>query len=325
MSKLSLSFACGLYDRTVPLLTKQVQPEGIDLNYMTLDVNEVSWRMIHHEDFDVSEFSLGAYMIMLGRDDRRFVAIPVFPSRVFRHSAVFINKNAGIKTAADLKGKRIGVPDYTMTAAVWIRGFFQDDFHIRPTDVKWYCGGLDIPGRKQRISFNVPKDLHLEYIGDEKTLGMMLARGEIDAVIGASVPKVFDEGCETVIRLWPDYVNEEINYYKRTGYFPIMHTIIVKRQILEQYPWVAQNLFKAFAAAKELTQKNLPSLGAPKCMVPWYTYEYERAVHLMGKDFWPYGYAPNKKILEAFARFCHEQELSDQLVDVSKAFAQSTL
>lgn len=325
MSKLNLSFSCGLYDRTLSLYTRQIQPEGIDLNYMPLEPEELFWRMIQHEEFDASEFSLCAYMVLLGRNDRRFTAIPVFPSRMFRHSAVFVNKNAGIRTPADLKGKRVGVPDYTMTATVWIRGFFQDDFGLKPTDVEWLFGGMDHPGRKQRIEFDVPKDLRLRYIGDDKTLSDMLEKGEIDALIGARAPRAFDEGSPNVARLWPNYVEAEADYFKRTGLFPIMHTVVVRTKVLEKHPFVAQSLCKAFAQAKAQAQKELYSLAAPKYMVPWYIENYERAVALMGQDYWPYGLERNRKTLEAFARYCYEQGLSRELVDIGTAFAPSTL
>ena len=325
MSKLHLTLACGDYDRTRPLIMDRVRPEGIDLNYISLEPEELFWRTIQNEEFDASEFSLAAYMVLRGRNDDRFVAIPVFPSRSFRHSAVFINKNAGIKTAEDLKGKRIGVPDYTMTATVWIRGFFQHEHGVAPSDVQWFCGGMDNPGRKQRINTKLPDNVHLEDIGNERTLSDMLEKGEIDALIGARAPKCFHSGSPNVDRLWPNYVETEIEYFKRTGIFPIMHTLVIRRDILERYPWVAMSLYKAFSEAKDICQRELYTLAAPKYMMPWYIDQYEMALEQMGQDFWPYGLEANRKTLEAFAQYSYEQGLSENLVDVNTMFNLNTL
>lgn len=325
MSGLNLTLACGAYDRTKPVAEGKVIPEGIDLNYMELEPEELFWRMAQYSEFDASEFSLAAYLTLRGRDDDRFVGIPVFPSRMFRHSAVFINTEAGIEKAEDLKGKRIGVPDYTMTAPVWIRGIFQHDHGVKPTDVKWFTGGLNSPGRLQRIEVKWPKELEISHIGNEKTLSDMLEKGEIDALIGARQPKSYDEGSPKVAPLWPDYHTVEMDYFERTGIFPIMHLIVIKKEIYERHPWVAVSLFKAFSRAKAMCQEKIFTLSAPKYMVPGVEKLYKDIVAKMGLDYWSYGYEPNRKVLETFAQYIYEQSMTSTLVDPKDVFCPSTL
>ncbi len=325
MNRLKLTLACGAYDRTKPLAEGKVPPEGIDLNYVELEPEELFWRMAQYSEFDASEFSLAAYFTLRGRADDRFVGIPVFPSRMFRHSAVFINTASGIKTAEDLKGRKIGVPDYTMTAPVWIRGIFQHDHGVHPTDAKWFTGGLNSPGREQRIDVEWPEALDINPIGNEKTLSDMLDNGEIDALIGARQPKCYDEGSPNVSPLWPDYHRVEMDYYDRTGIFPIMHLIVIKKEIYEKHPWASVSLFKAFNEAKRMCQKTIFSLSAPKYMIPGVEKLYKDTVARMGEDYWPYGYLPNRKVLETFARYVHEQGMTPKIVDPKDIFCPSTL
>jgi len=325
MSGLKLNFSCGLYDRTQPLFDGRVKPEGIDLNYIPLEPEELFWRMAQYSEFDVSEFSLAAFNILHGQGDKRFIGIPVFPSRMFRHSAIFINTKSGIKKPEDLRGKRVGVPDYTMTAPVWIRGLLEHEYGVKATEMNWLIGGLNKPGRKQRVRVDWPKELKMEDIGNERTLSNMLAAGEIDALIGARQPQCFDDGVANVEPLWKNAHEAELEYYKKTKLFPIMHLIVIKRSIYEQNPWVAVSLYKAFQQAKEMVQKSIYTLAAARYMIPGVEKLYKRITEVMGEDYWSYGYNANKHVLDTFNSYAKEQFMIPNTFDTKELFCPSVL
>jgi 4,5-dihydroxyphthalate decarboxylase len=324
MGKLRITLGCGRYDRTWPMIEGRVVPEGVDLNYVVMDPEELFWRMAKHQEFDVSEFSLGAYVIMLSRGECSLVGIPVFPSRFFRHSCIYIHVGSGIGKPEDLRGKRVGVPDYTMTANVWIRGMLEHDFGVKPTAMKWFTGGLNEPGRKQRVATRPIEGLSITHLED-RVLSEMLDRGEIDALVGAREPDCYHRGSKNVARLWPNYPEIERDYYRRTGIFPIMHPIVIRRDVYEKNRWLAQSLFKAFMESKTICQRELASQSTLKCMLPWLIRELEDTVQLMGKDYWPYGLEPNRKTLETFIAYCVEQGLAESPVRVEDLFAPETL
>jgi len=324
MSRINLALACGRYDRTMPLIEGRVAPEGIGLNYLPMAPEEIFWRMEIHNEFDASEFSLGNYSILTSRGDRRFIAIPVFPSRFFRHSSIFINVRCGIQKPGDLRGKRIGTPDYTMTANVWIRGFLQHDYGIRFSDVQWFAGGLNQPGRKPRIAVKPMEGLSIRDIG-ENTLSKMLEDGEIDAVMGAREPDCYLKGSPNVSRLWPDYHVVEEDYFRRTGIFPIMHIVVIRRDIYEHHPWVAQSLYKAFVQSKELCAREMLNRTTLRYMLPWINEEIEKTVKLMGEDFWPYGLESNRRLLDSFITYASEQGLLESAIRSEDLFAKETL
>jgi 4,5-dihydroxyphthalate decarboxylase len=280
--------------------------------------------MAVHSEFDASEFSLGAMAVLLGRGDRRFVGIPVFPSRFFRHSSIFINVNSGIERPEDLKGKNVGTPDYTMTANTWIRGFLQHDYGVKPTDVNWYTGGLNEPGRKQRVETKPIKGLKV-MTSDVWTLSELLEKGEIDALIGAREPNCYREGSSNVARLFKDYKVEEIDYYRRTGIFPIMHLVVIKREVYEQNPWLAYSLYKAFAESKRICMYEMSMQSALRYMLPWMIPEREETVDIMGDDYWPYGIEANRRTLESFIKYSNEQGLVESVFAVEDLFAPETV
>ncbi len=324
MSNLKLSLACGNYDRTLALRDGRVNPEGIDLNYIPLAPPELWLRMLKYEEFDISEMSLSNYIIERCRKNPRFVAIPVFPSRVFRHSSIFVNKKASIKIPQDLKGKKVGVPEYGMTALVWLRGILQHDYGVAPSDMEWYIGGQEEVGRKEFIEIKIPENVHLHHLPEGPTLNEMLARGEIDTLWTTRQPSCFRQKNPDVDRLWPNFKEVEMEYYKRTKIFPIMHTLIIKREIYEAHPWVAQSLYKAFSQAKKLCQKAMNNVGALPYMLPWSVAEYESTVSLMGEDFWPYGLEPNRVTLETATRYSYEQGLSSRKLSIDELFTPNT-
>ncbi|MCL6633399.1 MAG: ABC transporter substrate-binding protein, partial [Alicyclobacillus herbarius] len=287
MGKLQLSFACWNYDRVAALFDGSVTVQGVDLNPLSMEVEETFWRMMRHQEFDVDELSLSSYLIARDRGFPCFTAIPVFPSRAFRHGCIFINTRAGISRPQDLRGKRIGLPEYQLTACLWIRGILQHEYGVNPTDVEWYVGGEETPGRVEKVPLTLPKDVHVHGIGPNETLNRMLDAGELDAFIGPRAPSAFLNGSPNVARLFPDYEYQERRYFERTKIFPIMHVIVIRDDVLQQYPWVAMNLYKAFIAAKQQVYDGFRQTAALKVTLPWLTAELERTESLMGRDFWP--------------------------------------
>ena len=324
MSDLHLTLACEDYDRTRRLKDGIIKPEGIELNYLVMSVEEIFWRMMKYEEFDVSELSMGAFLTAAARGRRPFIAIPVFPSRTFRHRCLFVNSGAGIDRPQDLRGKRMGVPEYSMTAAVWLRGLFQHEYSIAPEEIHWIQAGEENPGRKDRIDFEMPAGVRLDSIGD-RTLNQMIDSGEIDAMMSPRMPTCFLEGSPRVRRLFANYKQAEMDYFRKTGLFPIMHVIVIKRSLYEAAPWVAQTLYKAFCEAKDLCMRELYDTNILRVSLPWTSAEYEETRDLMTADYWPYGLEPNRMNLETLHGYLYEQGLIQQKLDLDDLFARETL
>jgi len=325
MPKLRLTLACWDYDRTRALADGRVPVDGVDLNYIPLPVEETFFRMLRFREFDAAELSLSSYSVSLLREDPAFIAIPVFPSRFFRHSCIFVSTASGIQSPAELKGKRIGVPEYQMTAPVWIRGILQDEYGLDPASVIHLTGGEEEPGREEKLKLNLPERFKLQPIGPEQTLSRMLAEGEIDALFTARAPSTFYTQPDRVRRLFPDFAAAEREYYTRTKIFPIMHVIVLRRDVYRANPWVAQSLYKAFEAAKRITYHDLSITAALKTSLPWQTAAVEEAVRLLGADWWSYGFAENRHVLDVFLRYHHEQGLSHRRLQPEELFAPETL
>jgi 4,5-dihydroxyphthalate decarboxylase len=324
--RLPITLACGLYDRTFGLRDGTVPVEGIDLNFLPMMPVETFRRQGRHGEFDASEFSLSTFMVLHARGDRRFVGIPVYPSRRFRHEHVWINTHAGIRSPADLKGKRVGVQEFVQTAALWIRGFLQDDYGVRTQDLEWHFGGYNTPDPqfKPRIELELASDVRARVIPGDQCIDAMLERGELDAVLPA-VPASFRNGSPNVARLFPDFRAVEEDYFRRTGIFPIMHIVVVKREVYEKNPWVAQALFKAFVQAKALAIRRLTTSPPLHATLPWLTDHLEATRRVMGSDYWSYGLAENRHVLEAAARHAWDQGLLAKPIDrIDDLFAPET-
>lgn len=324
MTKLSLSLACWGYDRTEALQSGVVQPDGIDLNFQRLDVEETFFRMLRNREFDVAELSLSSYCVTLGRPDPGFVAIPVFPSRFFRHSCIFISAASGIRTPADLVGRRIGVPEYQMTAPVWIRGILQDEYGVDPSSVTYVTGGEEEPGREEKLKLDLPAKFKVSPIGPTQTLTRMLADGEIDALYTARAPSTFYSNPDRVRRLFDDSVSVEQQYFQKTGIFPIMHVIAIRRDVYERNRWIAQSLYKAFNDAQRLAYEDLLVSASLKTMLPWQIAAVEDTIARMGQEWWPYGVEKNRRVLETFTRYHHEQGLSPRQLSLEELFVPET-
>ena len=324
MTRLRLTLACWEYDRTRALADGSVVPEGIDLNVLNLHVEETFFRMLRHREFDVAEMSLSSYAVSLSRDDPPFIAIPVFPSRFFRQSCIFVSAKSGIRKPGDLVGKRIATPEYQMTAPVWIRGILQDEYGVDPASVEYRTGGEEEPGRDEKIRLDLPAKFKVRRIGPTQTLSQMLADGEVDAMHTARIPSTFRSRPDAVRRLFENHVEVEQDYFRRTRIFPIMHTVVIRRDVYRANRWIAQSLTKAFAEAKRRVYENLYTTSALTTMLPWQIAQVEQVRSEMGDDWWPYGLEPNRHVLDTFLRYHHEQGLSKRRLQPEELFAPET-
>jgi 4,5-dihydroxyphthalate decarboxylase len=327
MSRLRLTFACGDYDRTRALAEGTVRADGIDLNYLRLPVEETFFRMLRHQEFDVAEMSLSSYVVSLRNDPAPFVALPVYTSRMFRHGSLYCNADAGIKGPQDLRGKRVGTPEFQLTACVWARGILADEYDVPLDSVVHVTGGQESLGRVEKAAVTPPPGVRIERAPADRTLSEMLAAGEIDAIVTPRVPSPFAAGDPRVRRVFEDVVEAEKEYFRRTNIFPIMHVVVIRRDVYERHPWVAQSLSKALNAAKQESFANLYDSSALRFMLPWMNQQLEEAKALLGPDYWSYGLedAGNRKALETFLRYHHEQGLSDRLRTVEELFAPEAL
>ena len=319
---ISITLACGAYDRTLPLADGRVRAEGAELNCILLPVEEIFFRTARNAEFDVAEMSLSSYTLTLERDSR-FMAIPVFPSRAFRHNGVYVNANSGITGPADLIGRTIGVPEYQVTAAVWIRGILAEHHGVPVDSVRYRTGGLHAPGRPEKLAIEVP-GVDIQPIHAGQTLAQMLVAGEIDALYTPRTPAPYLARDPAVRRLFPDPRAAEEEYFRRTGIFPIMHTVIIRRDVYEAHRWLAGSLFKAFAAAKALAMGNVEETAALTSILPWSYADAEATRHLMGADFWPYGIDANGPVLRTFLGYLHDQHLVSRLLEPAELFAPET-
>lgn len=306
MADLNLHMATGPYDRIEALRYGAIKPEGITLNYETrIPVHSIFVGMAEREEFDVSEMSLALYTTkrsraLAGGEPFPFVAIPVFPSRVFRHGNFFVNRKTGITSPKDLEGKRIGIQEYRQTAGVWMRGILRDEYGVDTETIQWVEGGVDVPRKASTSDVRPDRDVNISELQDHNTLSDALSGGEIDAVMAARVPasaRVDDN----IVRLFPDFRIVEQDWFKRTGIFPIMHTVVMREALYRDNPWMAQSLFAALEASKAKAQEQMRYTGAMMYMTPWLFDDLEEMDRVFGgDDAWPYGLEANRAHLETF-------------------------
>jgi 4,5-dihydroxyphthalate decarboxylase len=325
MNKIRLTLACEQYDRTDALREGRIQPEGIELIYLPLSPQETFWRMLRHLDFDAAEMSLAAWSVAKSRGEDRIIAIPVFTSREFRHSAIYINVNSGITKPQDLRGKRVGVPEYMLTAVVWARGILYSEYGLAASEILWLTGGQEEAGREERIALKKPPNVSIEPIPAGRTLSAMLDQGELDAVITPLLPSVYARRSPRVRRLFPNFREVEREYYQRTGIFPIMHTVCMKTSLYEKYPWIAQSLYTAFRKSRDEAVAKLYDTNALRISLPWVVAEAEQSEQTFaGGDFWPYGIEPNRKTIQTLLDYLKQQGLLEREVGIEELFAGST-
>lgn len=350
MPDIAITMASGAYDRIRAIRDGTVKIEGCAVTYHVVEPNQLFVRNLKNQEFDVSEMSFSTYIALRDQGRSHYTAIPVFLSRAFRHSAIFVRAGRGIESPADLKGKRIGTPEYFTTMLVWMRGLLSDEYGITPSDVRWQLGPMEqpvrqVPGssmaqqrfgegsatqqddqsRQQPISdAEAEKNVEIETIPDGKTLAGMLAAGELDAVFSARPPSCFlqaREGRERVVRLFPDYRAAEQAYYRKTGVYPLMHAVGIRNSLLEQHPWIAGNLFEGFARAKDIAVADFEKLSAFALTLPWIEAEYRATQAVLGEDIWPYGTEMNRNAIGTLCRYLHEQGFTRRRMTVDELFA----
>jgi 4,5-dihydroxyphthalate decarboxylase len=307
-----------------------VKPEGIDLTYLPLWIQEIFYRMLKYREFDASELSLGAYVASLFSDEKPFIAIPVFPSRFFRHGSIYINRESGIKEPRDLIGRKVGVPEYRQTACVWIKGILSDFYDVKVDSVHYFTGPLESIESKRKYftvlaeTDNLPRYRKIDVtpIPRGKNLSQMLIDGEIDALYSALTPSAFKNRPDKVKRLFDNYREVEIEYFKKTRIFPIMHVIVIRRDVYEKKRWIAKSLYKAFEESKRIAFERLETAtGTLHYALPWLFDYYEETVRIMGEDYWSYGLRKNYHVLETFIRYMEEQGLIPAKISPEDLFA----
>lgn len=325
MTELALTVACTSSDRTRPVLDERVKIEGVDAQFTTGEPEDLFRQAVREQTFDVTELSMGSHMVTTARGDSHYIGIPVFPSRAFRHSGVFIRSGAGIERPEDLAGRRIGLPEYQQTAALWVRGILSDQYGVKPEDVEWVIGSQEEAGGTERTAITLPDRIRLKRIATDETLSGLLASGNIDAIITPRPPSGYLRGDGSVKRLFPDFKAAEIAYHRATGFFPIMHCIALRRSLADAHPWLPKALFDAFSAAKQSAMDDLQKINFLRISMPWVAAHFEETSRLLGDDYWAYGSRRNEKEVEAMLRYAREDGLITNAIAPSDLFHSSLL
>ena len=319
MSRLEITYAASDYEHTRDLTRGDIQAEGIDLRYLNLQIEETFFRFIKFREWDVSEMSFGKYIALKSQDDGTVTAVPVFPSRVFRQSSLFVLPDSGIRDASDLRGKKIGIPEWAQTASIYTRGWLVHNMGIPLQEIDWIQGGVNDAGRQEKVKLKLPDGVSYTPRPD-KSLTQMLFDGEIDCIMSAHPPAPVEEGDDTIVHLYPNYQEVEEQYYKDTGIFPIMHVIAMRGDVFRENRWIAMNLLKAFTEAKDSAMFRVQEMTATRVPYAWCYEGAQKARKLFGDDFFPYGIEPNRTTLEAFLQYGFEQGVCQRKVEVEELF-----
>jgi 4,5-dihydroxyphthalate decarboxylase len=323
MTKLNLSIAVRDYDRVRPLMDGTVPIDGVDPVFLALEPEEIFFRAFRHAEFDICELSLSSSTVKTAQGDFAYVGVPAFVSRMFRHTSIYVRTDR-VKKPADLKGRKVGVSEYQLTANVWVRALLEDEYGVKPSDIHWVRGGLEQAGRVEKIAITLPADVRLDPAPEGATLNAMLEAGEIDAFIGPRTPSCFEQGKPNIGWLFPDPMAAAKDYFKKTGIFPIMHMIGVRRTLVAQHPWLPAAVLKAFTRAKSVGLALLEDTSASKVTLPFIEEQVKAARELMGADFWSYGIPANREQLEYFLSQHHRQGVSSRLVKLDELFHPTT-
>jgi 4,5-dihydroxyphthalate decarboxylase len=318
-ARVHLTLATTDYDHVRDLVNGVVRPEGTVLTAFVLPVEEIFYRFIKNREWDVSEMSFGKFIGYASQGNSPFVGIPVFPSRVFRHSAFYVRSDRGISTPKDLEGKRIGIPEWAQTAGIYARGYLSETAGVDLRKIHWVQAGMNQAGREEKVEFKLPAGIQYEQRRDTSISDMLLS-GEVDAAISARVPDAFGKGAGKIVRLYPNYRVEEMRYHADTGIYPIMHVMAMRRAVFERYPWVAMNLFKTFDEAKRRSLERIQDLTASRIPVPWAAAIASEWGEKFGDDPFPYGLEENRKTLDAFCRFAHAQGVTEKRLTPDELF-----
>lgn len=318
MADLPLTLACWDYDRTRPLIDGLVKPKGIDLKVEVQRPRQMFTRMLEHQEFHASELSLASYASLIGRGECPFVAIPVALSKFFRHSCIYVRKGAGIRTPQDLRGKRVGTTQYSSTAVTFMRGMLKDEYGVEARDMHWFMGGLTKPTEAPLIPLDLPPEIRLDFVPEGDTLERMMVEERLDALLSIYIPKLFADEWVGIERLFPEFKATEKDYYKRTGIFPIMHTIALRQDVVRDHPWVPASLYQAFCESRDIALEGLWDTDALRLGLPWLIDHVEEAWRVFGKDFWAYGMKANRPALDAVGRYVHEQHFCPRVVSAQE-------
>jgi 4,5-dihydroxyphthalate decarboxylase len=320
MNKLPLTLAVSHYDVVADLTSGRVPVEGVELRCLEIPIVELFFRFLEYREFDVSEISFAKYIAMRAQGEDWLTAIPVFPTRVFRHSSIYVRRDGPVKQPADLVGRRVGVPEWAQTAQVYVRGALQHQYGVDLASIDWVQAGVNESGRTEKVQLSLPSGVKLTPM-PEKNLSDMLVAGEIDAAMTAAPPACFLKGHPNIGRLFEDHMAVEREYYDETGIFPIMHTIVIKTELLDRNPWLAMNLFSAFDEARKRSVDRAMDMGMSRFPIPWISDIARRSKAMFGNDLWPYGIEPNRKTLDAFLRYAYEQGVCRRPLSVHDIFA----
>ncbi len=324
MVDVPITIACGNYDRTRAIRDGRVKVEGCAVTYLPLYPEEIFHRAFKFQEFDVSELSFSSYLRTVSAGNAPYIGVPAFVSRIFRHSGIYIRTGAGIEKPQDLRGKRVGVPEYQITAVVWMRGLMQHEYGVKPSEIHWRNGGQEEAGRHERTPLKPIPGVDIQPLGEGQTLVGMLRDGELDALFTARAPSSFLRGEPHIRRLFADTRRAEQAYYKKTRLFPIMHLVGIRRTLCEKYPWLATSVYKAFCEAKGLAMIDLRDVNALMVTLPWLLAETEETAAVMGEDFWKYGVAENRPDIDALTQYAFEQGLIERKPKVEELFHPST-
>ncbi len=322
MSKLPITIATSEYDHITDLMTGRVQVEGLDINYLNFEVEEIFYRFVLNREWEVSEMSFAKFVAQVSGPNPDIVGIPVFPSRVFRLSNIYVRKDSPIKELKDLRGKKMGTPEWAQTASVYTRGVLVDDAGIKLNEIQWFQAGVNQPGRIEKVKLNLPAGVTVTPRPD-KSLGQLLIDGDVDAIMSAHPPHQFEQGHPGIVRLFGDYQAVEEAYYKRTKIFPIMHVIAIRKDVLDKNPWVAVNLFNAFEKAKDRSVARALEMTASRFPIPWGFDTAEKRKQMFGKDMFPYGIEDNRTTLEAFLKWTFEQGIAQRHLKPEELFSKN--
>jgi 4,5-dihydroxyphthalate decarboxylase len=325
VTRLEISFACQNSDRTRALIDQRVRVEGADMRWIPVDPEEIFHRAFRNQEFDVCEISLGTHLTLTARDGSPFVGVPAFLSRAFRHAAIYVRRDGSISEPEDFRGKRVGIPDYQQTAALWVRGLLHEEYGISPKEILWHVGGLEEPGREVRTQVVLPPSISITAIDSKSTLSQSLLRGEIDAIISPRAPSCFMMNPDAVVRLFNDHRSAEENYYRKRRYFPLMHAVGIRRDIHDRHPWLAVSVFKALLESKAVGLAEMQQTNHLRASLPWLSDDIRRVKAIMGENYWSYGVNETRSELEAMARYAFEDGLAPRLVEPDELFAPSTL
>jgi 4,5-dihydroxyphthalate decarboxylase len=326
VNDLPLSLAMCEYDRTRPLIDGRVHPDGISLAVETPSIEDCIIGMLRHQRWDAAEMSLSAALIATERGRPEFTILPIFPSRLFRHSAIFVNSGSGIDEPSDLKGKRVAVPAYArLAAAVWVRGILEDDYGVAPSDVAWVVPEPLPVGIADNIPVDLPPDVKIEHVPPDPWLDVRLAEGDVDALITARLPRPFVDGDGRVRRLFSNPRTVEAEYFQRTRIFPPMHAIVVRRTLYEAHPWIGPRLFDAFVAAKRVGLDEAYEIDISRHSLAWWIVHVEEERSIFGNDPWTYGVVPNRHTIETFVAYCRRQGLLRRELALDEIFPGSML